>query len=325
LNIFIEIPTWLGDAVMTTPAIENIVKKYPNCKLTIFGSFVSTSLFKHHQNVVKIIFDESRKDGFRYVNLYKIAKNIQVDLAVSFRKNFTTKFLMFFIKAKKKFIYKRFDSKLNTHQVIRYNNFVNKILNTNNKPEKLKIYLQETTKSQIKKSKLLLGINPGATYGSAKRWYPSEFAKVAIALSPLYEIKIFGGPGEIDIAKDIENELLNAGVEDFKNLAGQTSVDKLITEISNLDLFITNDSGPMHVAAAFQVLTVAIFGPTRFIETHQWSNDNEMLIRKDLACSPCMKRICPLVDKEKHHACMKLIKAEDILDLLEKKKIIYNQ
>ena len=316
MEIFIEIPTWLGDAVMTTPAIENIVDTYPKCKLTIFGSFVSTKLFLHHPNLKTIIIDDSKKEGNRYHNLYKLAKDVGfVDIAFSFRKNFTTKFLLYFINSDKKYIYKRY-TKNEKHQVIRYNDFINHSLKLDTTPNKLKIYQNE--KELSKKENLTFGINPGATYGSAKRWYPKEFAKVAISLSRKYDIKIFGGPGETDIASDIEQELKNANITNYENLAGKTSVEELIEEISTLDLFITNDSGPMHLAAAFNIPTIAIFGPTRHIETHQWKNDKEILIRKDLDCAPCMKRVCPLKNKDEHHACMKLITAQDVLDRLPK-------
>jgi len=312
VKIFIEIPTWLGDAVMTTPAIQNIVATYPDCKLTIFGSFVSSKLFLHHPNVEEIIVDDSKKQGNRYLNLYRLAKSAgEVDIAISFRKNFTTKLLLYFIDAKQKYRYHRLNSTLDTHQVIRYNDFINKSLDIKSTPDKLKIY-QESIDTN-KKERLVFGINPGATYGSAKRWYPKEFAKVAIALAQDYDIKIFGGPGETNIALDIENELKNAGVKNYKNLAGKTSVEELISQISQLDMFITNDSGPMHLAAAFQIPTIAIFGPTRHIETHQWQNNNEMLLRRDMPCAPCMKRVCPL----KHHECMKLITAKDVLKKLE--------
>lgn len=321
MRIFIEIPTWLGDAVMATPAIENIVKIYPEAKLVIFGSFVSTKLFLDHPSVEKIIIDDSKKEGNRYLNLYRLAKSVgSVDIALSFRKNFTTKFLLYFIDAKQKYRYNRLDKELNTHQVIRYNDFINKSLNIDTKPEQLKIYLTQNN-SILNIQNSTLGINPGATYGSAKRWYPKEFAKVAIELSKKYDIKIFGGPGETDIAEDIENELKKAGVSNYENLAGKTSVEELLENISNLDLFITNDSGPMHVAAAFQVPTVAIFGPTRHIETHQWQNEHEMLLRKDLECSPCMKRVCPLKDEKAYHACMKLITADDVIEKLKEEKI----
>lgn len=307
---------------MTTPAIENIVKTYPEAKLTIFGSFVSTKLFLHHPNLDKIIVDDSKKEGNRYKNLFRLAKSVEkVDFAFSFRKNFTTKFLLFFIKASKKFRYRRLDKELNTHQVVRYNDFVNKSLKLDTKPDRLKIYLDEKTKKESN-TKPILGINPGATYGSAKRWYPQEFAKVAIVLANKYDIKIFGGPGEIEIAGDIEKNLIANDITNYENLAGKTSVEELIKNISTLDLFITNDSGPMHVAAAFEVPTVAIFGPTRHIETHQWKNKQEMLLRKDVECSPCMKRVCPLTDENEHHKCMKLITATDVLLKLQRKSII---
>ena len=99
----------------------------------------------------------------------------------------------------------------------------------------------------------------------------------------------------------------------YQNLAGNTTIPELISRISNLDLFITGDSGPMHVAAAFQVPTVAIFGPTRDKETSQWMNDKSIIVKQNLNCQPCMKRTCPL----QHHDCMKLITAVEVLDAVK--------
>ena len=107
-----------------------------------------------------------------------------------------------------------------------------------------------------------MGINPGGSYGDAKRWYPKKFADVAIELSSQFDIIILGGPGETDIASDIEKHLIKYGVKNYQNLANKTSIVELINQIENLDLFVTGDSGPMHLAAALQVPTVAIFGPT---------------------------------------------------------------
>ena len=138
--ILIEVPTWLGDGVMITPAIENIVATYPHARLIIFGSFVSTRLFLHHPNLEKIVIDDSKKRGFRYTNLYALAKSIgEVDLAFSFRKNFTTKFFLFFLNSPKKYLYRRY-SQEEIHQVIRYNDFINHSLNIQTTPNKLKIY-----------------------------------------------------------------------------------------------------------------------------------------------------------------------------------------
>jgi heptosyltransferase-2 len=310
-KIFIEIPTWLGDAIMTTPAIENIIKKYPNSEIILFGSYVSTQALGKIPNVKKIIVDNSKKDGNRYFNLIKIAREIgSVDLAISFRKSFSSKFMMFFIKAKKKYSYKRFTKK-EIHQVIRYNDFVNYSLKTNSKTGDLKVYF-----TPYKYKNKTMGINPGATYGSAKRWYPEEFAKVAIKMSETHDIVIFAGPGETDIANDIEKILKRNKVKNYQNFAGKTTIPELIEKIIGLDLFITNDSGPMHVAASFKIPTITIFGPTKFTETNQWNNPYAKIITKNLECAPCMKRNCPL----KHHECMKSVTSGDVINVINQFK-----
>ncbi|MCP4970877.1 MAG: glycosyltransferase family 9 protein [Arcobacter sp.] len=306
-SIFIEIPTWLGDAIMTTPAIENIQKEYPKAKIILLGSFVSTQALGKIPNVQKVIVDDSKKSGNRYLNLIKLAKEVgKVDLAISFRKSFSSKFMMFFIKAKQKYSYKRF-TKEEIHQAIRYNDFVNRSLKVANNTEDLKLYF-----TAYKYKNKTMGINPGATYGSAKRWYPEEFAKVAIKMSKTHDIVIFGGPSESDIAGDIENILKQNGIINYENLASKTTIPMLIEKIAGLNLFITNDSGPMHVAAAFKIPTITIFGPTKFTETNQWNNPNGKIITKNLDCAPCMKRICPL----KHHNCMKQITSDDVIEII---------
>lgn len=301
MKILIELPTWLGDTVMATPAIENLASHFNNVEITLLGSFVSIAAFKNHPKVLKTyVLDK------QYINLYKTLKDFdEFDVFFSFRSSLRSKFIKFYISSKSKY---QFDKKkyIKGHQVEKYNNFINDSLNINTFASKLILHTKE--KNTDGKNKLL-GINPGASYGSAKRWYPKEFAKVAIDLSSQYDIIIFGGPNEKDIAKDIEKYLIEKGVENYKNLAAQITINELITQISNLDLFITGDSGPMHLAAAFQIPTVAIFGPTKDNETSQWMNEKSMIVKKNLDCQPCMKRTCPL----KHHNCMKMVVASDVL------------
>src|SRR3989337_1014120 len=115
-------------------------------------------------------------------------------------------------------------------------------------------------KNQITPEDLLIGINPGATYGSSKRWYPERFSQVAAALVQKYHAKIilFGGPGERGIAE----EIIRASAPSLLNMAGQTTIRGLMALLSQCRLLITNDSGPMHIAAALGVPVVAIFGST---------------------------------------------------------------
>ena len=301
MKILIELPTWLGDTVMTTPAIENLVNHFNNVEITLLGSFVAIEALKNHPKVIKTYVLEKKN-----INLYKTLKDFdEFDVFFSFRSSLRSKFIKFYISSKSKY---QFDKKkyIKDHQVEKYNNFINDSLNINTFPGKLILHTKE--KNLDRKNKLL-GINPGASYGSAKRWYPKEFADVAIDLSSQYDIIIFGGPDEKDIAKDIEKYLITKGVDNYKNLSAQITINELISQISNLNLFITGDSGPMHLAAAFQIPTVAIFGPTKDNETSQWMNEKSMIVKKNLECQPCMKRTCPL----EHHNCMKMVVASDVL------------
>lgn len=301
IRIFVEVPTWLGDCVMATPAIEALTQTYPNAKITFFGSFASTSLFENHPNKDEIIIDKSKKSAFRFLYMQTLARDIKADIAVSFRSSFYTKVLFFFLHANKKAYYKK--PKNQKHQVLKYLDFVKNSFACKVKDEDLKLYF-----TPQKRDKKILGLNPGATYGSAKRWYPKYFAKVALEFTDEYEIAIFGSKNEKDMADEIEEDLAKNGVA-CKNLAGETTIKELCQKIASLDIFITNDSGPMHIAAAYKTPTIALFGPTKYNETSPWNNPNAVLLHKDLECMPCMKRVCPL----KTHECMRELTPDEVI------------
>jgi len=132
---------------------------------------------------------------------------------------------------------------------------------------------------------------------------------LAISLAEKFDIVIFGGKNDIPRANLIEKKIAKKGVKNLKNLAGKTTINDLVNGISNLDLFITGDSGPMHIAAAFHIPTISIFGPTKSDETSPWRNPNSLIMKRDLECQPCMKRTCPLG----HHQCMNEIKYQDVI------------
>ena len=301
MKILIELPTWLGDTVMATPAIENLVNYFNDSKITLIGSVIAIEALKNHPKVNKTyVLDKN------YINLYKTIKSFdEFDVFFSFRSSFRSKFMKFCISSKRKYQFDK-NKYIKGHQVEKYNDFINNVINITSIPGELILHSQKKNKDSKNK---LLGINPGASYGSAKRWYPKKFADVAINLSSHYDIVIFGGTGENEITSDIEKYLIEKGITNYQNLSAKTSITELISQIANLDLFITGDSGPMHLAAAYQIPTVAIFGPTNDQETSQWMNEKSIIVKKSLECQPCMKRACPL----KHHKCMKLLEASDVL------------
>lgn len=302
MKIFINLPTWLGDAVMASAAIYAIKEKYPDANFLFYGSFVSTELFKNLQNS-KILVENKKQ---RFFQIFKIRKELgEFDLAISFRSALSSKIILNLIKAKKRFYFDKNQNK-NEHQVLKYLKFIENSLNFKANSNSLKLPIK------AKATKKILGINAGAHYGSAKRWNSEYFAQVAKEFASTHKIIIFGVKTEQKICDEIQNLLLKDGVQ-AKNLCGKTSIFTLCKNISMLDILITNDSGPMHIGAAYGVKTIAIFGSTNFHQTSPWQK-NARLAHLNLACMPCMKRICPL----KHHACMNDLKPQIVIDKARK-------
>ncbi|MCK5914099.1 MAG: glycosyltransferase family 9 protein, partial [Desulfuromusa sp.] len=145
----------------------------------------------------------------------------------------------------------------------------------------------------------------GAAYGSAKRWFPERFAEVGDTLAKRYAAKILltGGPGEIEIGRDIAAAMQSQPL----NMIGKTSVREMMSLLAHSRLLVTNDSGPMHVAAAFSTPIVAVFGPTDHTTTCP-ASENVRIVRKDVDCAPCLLRQCPT-----DHRCMTEITAADVI------------
>jgi heptosyltransferase II len=151
----------------------------------------------------------------------------------------------------------------------------------------------------------IVGINPGGDREN-RRWGPDRFAAVAEEIISRYNaaVILLGGPAEVNIASDIAGRIRS----DVFNLAGKTSVDALPYIISRMDLLITNDSGPMHIAAAAKTPLVALFGPED-PELFGPYTEPELyrVIHKDLPCRPCGDERCS------SSSCLELITVEEVL------------
>jgi len=147
-------------------------------------------------------------------------------------------------------------------------------------------------------------LNPGAAYGSAKRWGEDRFAEAGDALASELgiDVAIIGSEKERSIAERIQG-LMRSRVA---VLNGKTSLETLIGVISEASLVLTNDSGPMHIAAALGVPTVAVFGPTDDVATGPYGRRTR-IVREPVDCSPCMLRDCPI-----DHRCMTRVSPEAV-------------
>jgi heptosyltransferase-2 len=153
-----------------------------------------------------------------------------------------------------------------------------------------------------------IGINPGATYGAAKQWFPDRFIELGKTLGRRARLVVVGGPAEAELGEKVAR-----GVGGL-SIAGRTSVLELAAALARCSLFVTNDTGPMHVADAVGTPMVAIFGPTDWIVTPPFGNSHT-IVRHDIECSPCLKRVCPLG----HHDCMKRLQVSQVLQACEER------
>ena len=152
--------------------------------------------------------------------------------------------------------------------------------------------------------RLLVGINPGATYGLAKCWSPDRFAELGKRLveKSKASVLLFGKEEEGPIAKEIVRHLGSKGAD----LTGQTRLLQLAALLERCRLLVTNDTGTMHLSAAVGTPVVALFGSTDPVTTGPWG-EGHLVIRKEVPCSPCLKRICPT-----DHQCMERITVEEV-------------
>ncbi len=150
-----------------------------------------------------------------------------------------------------------------------------------------------------------IGISPGAAYGGAKRWLPERFAESALQLAQQLgtKVMVFGTAGERDVCEQVAYMIRAEGIE-AHNTAGQTTLRQFIDEVARCRVMITNDSGSMHIASAVGVPTVAVFGATNHITTGP-TGTHARVVRHDVECSPCLQRECHI-----DHRCMTRVSSD---------------
>src|SRR5581483_11879507 len=134
----------------------------------------------------------------------------------------------------------------------------------------------------------VIGVSPGAAYGNAKRWLPERFAEAAARIASTHSaaVALFGSAGEREVCESIARRVREGGVE-VHNFAGQTSLLEFIDLAAGCQLFLSNDSGAMHIVSALGVPSVTIFGATDDTTTGPtgpWAR----IVREQVECSPCL-------------------------------------
>ena len=331
-SILVRAPNWIGDAVLCLPALEALKTDYPKAEITVLARPWVSPVFLNDPFVKEVIDYDALGRHHGIVGKWRLIRELKknsFDMAVLFQNAFEAALIAFLTRIPIRVGYTidlrgwllsqpvKLDPEIRKmHQVFYYLNIVAHI-SKSHQPSAIshqpKIYLIAEEKKWAEDflqgkgigDNIVVGIAPGASYGPAKRWMPEGFGEVARRLVDEYEAKVvlFGGKDDRSICNDVLNVM--QGI----NLAGEVDLRKSIALLSRCNLFITNDSGLMHIAASLGVPIIAIFGSTDPKLTGPLG-DNVRIIKKGIECSPCFEREC----KYGHYNCMKMITAQDVYD-----------
>jgi heptosyltransferase II len=314
-KILMRGPNWVGDAVLAIPAMKAVRRKYPDSEITLLvrpwvaGVFTSAPFIDH-------LWTEPKPRGLSdWLRISRSIREKQFDLGLLFPNSFESAAMMFLGRVRHRVGYASdgrgwlLTNPLQPnggkrHQVHYYLDLAAAVSAPVDHPS-IEIEASAEEKAQARKLLASAGIdadrnflvlNPGAAYGSAKRWGEDRFAEAGDALAAELgiDVAIIGSEKERSIAERVQS-LMTARVV---VLNGRTRLETLIGVVSESSLVLTNDSGPMHIAAALGIPTVAVFGPTEHFATAPYG-PRARLVREPVDCSPCMLRDCPI-----DHRCM---------------------
>lgn len=326
MKIVVRVPNWIGDSIMCLPSLNSIMKNFPDSQIWIAARNWVKEIFYNldfSNGVITLLKENSFNHFYRNINELKKEK---FDLGILFTNSFASALLFYLARISQRWGYAKegrsiFLSKavapknnLMKHQIYYYLDLLKDLGLKVEKPEiHLKISTEENVWAEkvlkqlnIKEKSFIIGINPGAYYGPSKRWSAEKFADLVYKYrSELNSnVFLFGSKNEISLSE----EILSYSKIPLFNFTGKTNLRQLMALISKCDLFITNDSGPMHIANALRIPVIAIFGPTEPSHTGPFFPPN-IVIYKRVPCAPCNYRICP-----SDHKCMRDIQVDEVFE-----------
>ena len=325
---------WVGDAVMTIPALHELRRIFPDAQITLYTLNWAKGIFQDVDFVDEILGFDREKSSFKTVlSQAKVWRKEKFDLAVLFPNSFESALLAKLGKVPNRFGYAKDGRsflltnptkipvwKNQRHEVFYYLNLVAEVEKNHfgtstvleNKP-RFDLNVSEIRKTEARKfltqngvdlSKKLVIFCAGSANSPAKRWETESFAKLGDRLKSDLDIEVVldGAKNEVEISQTVAAAMQIKPVV----LTGKTSLAEGTAILSLADLLISNDTGPAHISAALGTKTLVIFGPTNPLTTQPLGSE---IIRKDVECAPCNFRECPI-----DHRCMTRIPADEVFE-----------
>jgi len=327
VKILIRATNWVGDAIMALPAVRAVREKFGNAEIGIVGRPYVLDIYREQEIADELIAYDSAREHKGISGRERLAGELRersFDVALLLQNAFDAAWLAWRAKIPTRIGYARDGRSLlltnsiavpkvgeiPAHEKFYYLELIRRAGWIEELPDIPWIELKISTKKRQHAEELLLNagaltqrmriaVGAGASYGSAKCWPPDRFATTLNALAEKMDadVILFGTQGEAAVSTAIRAGLKRAPVD----LTGKTAIADLPALLSRCNLFIGNDSGAMHVAAAVGLPIVAVFGPTDPYGTVPVT-PNCSVVQDKPYCSPCFLRRCPI-----DHRCMKAI------------------
>lgn len=323
IRILVRATNWIGDSIMSLPAIEQLRENFPDAYISVLLKEWVRPIFEAHPAVDEIILYNRR-------NFFQIIKEIRkrrFQIAILFQNAFEAALVSFLAgigirvgidKDARRFLLTHPVRRKKQHHIRNYLDIISAIgikVKERNPVLYLKddyIFSAEKTiiKYGIGKDDFLVGISPGAMYGPAKRWPTKYFAEIADMAIEKWNAKviIFGSKKESEICSQVKG--MAKKKEAIIDLSGRTDLATSMGIIKRCNLFLSNDSGLMHIASSLSVPTIGIFGSTDPDLTGP-KGDFTKVIWSKAPCSPCFKRDCP------HLECLYSITPDQVWKRME--------
>ena len=335
-RILVRGPNWLGDAVMCEPALRGLRRLFPDAQIALLVKPAVADLFTGHPALTRVLIYDGKGCHAGLFGKWALAEQLRrqsFDLAILFQNAFEAAFLTFLAGVPRRYGYATDgrslllsnpvavpDRRALTHQVRYYWDLLKPLGLTSDppapelvvSPEEEQAMAGRFTQGGLTANDVVVGINPGSTYVGAKRWLPERYAEATERLCRTLResrnqqvgVVIFGAKGEERLGQEIAARLSSPSLV----LSGTTTIRELMAALKRCAMLLTNDTGPMHIASAFQVPLVAIFGPTDWRTTSPFGSAHA-IVRQPVDCAPCLLRECPI-----DHRCMTRVTVDQVYD-----------
>ena len=314
-SILIRATNWVGDAIMSLPALHAVRGRYPKAQIAVLAKPWVADLYRREKFAEEVIlYDRSRWSIARELRARKF------DCAILLQNAFDAALLAWLARIPVRIGYRRDGrgllltravdvpkrGEIPRHERFYYLELLRRAGILDRLPPSDSIRLERGPRE----ARPVIGVSPGAAYGTAKQWLPERFAEAAsrLAAERECEIALFGSGGERDLCDRVAGLLNGCKVT---NYAGRTTLAEFIDLASQCEMFLTNDSGAMHIASALGVPTIAIFGATDDEATGP-TGPVAHVVREPVDCSPCLLRECPI-----DHRCMTRVTADRVVGVAQ--------